>query len=72
MLLSVFLFFKAFFFMPEPVADVPASIYDFKMDGLAGGTIDFSQYKGKKILIVNTAIIQSQQRQPCHCRHSGQ
>ena len=31
------------------------SIYDFKMKSLTGGTIDFSQYKGKKILIVNTA-----------------
>ena len=32
-----------------------SSIYDFKVDGLSGGTIDFSQYKGKKIMIVNTA-----------------
>ncbi|GAA4320102.1 glutathione peroxidase [Flaviaesturariibacter amylovorans] len=31
------------------------SIYNFKVEGLSGGTIDFSQYKGKKILIVNTA-----------------
>jgi glutathione peroxidase len=31
------------------------SIYDFKVTGLDGKTIDFSQYKGKKILIVNTA-----------------
>ncbi|TCZ72205.1 glutathione peroxidase [Flaviaesturariibacter aridisoli] len=31
------------------------SIYDFKVDGLSGGTIDFAQFKGKKILIVNTA-----------------
>lgn len=31
------------------------SIYDFKVPGLEGGTIDFAQYKGKKILIVNTA-----------------
>ncbi|MFL5786984.1 MAG: glutathione peroxidase [Flavisolibacter sp.] len=32
-----------------------SSIYDFKVPGLEGGTIDFSKYKGKKILIVNTA-----------------
>src|SRR4051812_5440277 len=32
-----------------------SSIYDFKVEGLEGGTIDFSQYKGKKIMIVNTA-----------------
>ena len=32
-----------------------SSIYDFKVAGLEGGEIDFSKYKGKKILIVNTA-----------------
>lgn len=32
-----------------------ASIYDFKVDGLEGGSIDLSQFKGKKIMIVNTA-----------------
>jgi len=32
-----------------------ASIYDFKVPGLEGNTIDLSAYKGKKILIVNTA-----------------
>ncbi len=31
------------------------SIYDFKVPGLTGVEIDFSQFKGKKILIVNTA-----------------
>ena len=31
------------------------SIYQFKVPGLLGGTIDFSQFKGKKILVVNTA-----------------
>ena len=29
---------------------IKSSIYDFKVDGLSGGTIDFSQFKGKKIL----------------------
>ena len=32
-----------------------SSIYQFKVPGLDGGTIDFSKFKGKKILIVNTA-----------------
>ena len=32
-----------------------SSIYDFKVEGLEGGMIDLSQYKGKKIMIVNTA-----------------
>lgn len=31
------------------------SIYDFKVPGLEGNTIEFSKYEGKKILIVNTA-----------------
>ncbi len=31
------------------------SIYDFKVPGLDGKTIDLSVYKGKKIMIVNTA-----------------
>jgi glutathione peroxidase len=32
-----------------------ASVYDFKVTGLDGNPIDLSHYKGKKILIVNTA-----------------
>jgi len=31
------------------------SLYDFKVEGLLGGQIDFSKFKGKKVLIVNTA-----------------
>lgn len=34
--------------------DVP-NIFNFKVESIDGGTIDFSQFKGKKILIVNTA-----------------
>lgn len=43
------------FFFGAPKNDVPKSIYDFKVAALDGSTIDFSKYKGKKILIVNTA-----------------
>jgi glutathione peroxidase len=35
--------------------EVAGSIYDFKMKALDGKEVDFAQYKGKKILIVNTA-----------------
>ena len=31
------------------------SLYDFKMPALDGKPVDFSQYKGKTVLIVNTA-----------------
>jgi glutathione peroxidase len=34
---------------------IPASIYDFKVKAIDGGEIDFSAFKGKKILIVNVA-----------------
>lgn len=33
----------------------PASIYDFKIASLDGKSIDFSAYKGKTLMIVNTA-----------------
>jgi glutathione peroxidase len=52
--LAMLLFFP-FFFTPKPQAEIPASIYDFKVKALDGGIIDFSQFRGKKILIVNTA-----------------
>lgn len=32
-----------------------ASVYDFKVNSLDGKLVDFSQYKGKTLLIVNTA-----------------
>ena len=31
------------------------TIYQFKVPAIDGGTIDFSKFKGKKILVVNTA-----------------
>ncbi|MBL7845190.1 MAG: glutathione peroxidase [Cyclobacteriaceae bacterium] len=38
----------------EPL-QATGSIYDFKMADLSGREIDFSQFRGKKLLIVNTA-----------------
>lgn len=35
--------------------DLPASIHGFKITTLEGKEIDLSQYKGKKMLLVNTA-----------------
>ena len=52
----LFIFNFLFFWLPSPPKEeVPKSIYDFKVASLDGGTIDFSKFKGKKILIVNTA-----------------
>ncbi|HEY0608250.1 MAG TPA: glutathione peroxidase, partial [Chitinophaga sp.] len=33
----------------------PGSFYSFKVESIDGGKINFADYKGKKILIVNTA-----------------
>ena len=44
---------KATAFAERPV--VLQNIYSFKVAALDGGSIDFSTFKGKKILIVNTA-----------------
>lgn len=44
-----------FLFMSAFTANPVKNIYDFKIKSLDGGVIDFSQFKGKKILIVNTA-----------------
>ncbi len=42
--------------MNNPVTiDSLPSIHGFKVESLEGGILDFSQFKGKKILIVNTA-----------------
>jgi glutathione peroxidase len=41
--------------MNNSSVELPKSIHQFKVIGLDGGEIDFSTFKGKKILIVNTA-----------------
>lgn len=43
------------FLFPYKYRDIPPGIYDFKVRSIDGGTIDFAAFKGKKILIVNTA-----------------
>ena len=43
-------------FVSKPIDSIQTqTIYDFKVASLNGGTIDFADFKGKKILIVNTA-----------------
>lgn len=39
----------------DAIGNPPKTIYQFKVPSIEGGTIDFSKYKGKKILVVNTA-----------------
>ena len=40
---------------PKFDENIPVSVYQFKVAALDGNEIDFSTFKGKKILIVNTA-----------------
>ncbi len=51
--LTVLAFCSLLLFAFAPAA--VTSIHEFKVPDIDGGTIDFSQYKGKKILVVNTA-----------------
>ncbi len=39
----------------DETATAQKNIYDFSIKSVDGGVIDFAKYKGKKILIVNTA-----------------
>ena len=53
----ILLFFSFIFFAAPDTSDdkIHKSIYDYKVEALDGSTIDFADFKGKKILIVNTA-----------------
>lgn len=54
LMLSIPFFWTGLF--SKPAASIQTqTIYDFKVESLTGGTIDFAAFKGKKILIVNTA-----------------
>ena len=46
---------KMFIFILFLMLTSEQTIYDFKMNSLDGQQIDFSQYKGKNLLIVNVA-----------------
>jgi glutathione peroxidase len=45
------LFISSMLFLLQTIG----SVHEFKVQGIDGKTIDFTKYKGKKILIVNTA-----------------
>ena len=52
LLLALSIILLTSFYSPTKKAN---SIYKFKVEALDGGIIDFARFKGKKILIVNTA-----------------
>lgn len=51
----LFILMFSFFGLFNSKAQTPKSIHSYKVESLDGKTIDFSKFKGKKILIVNTA-----------------
>jgi Glutathione peroxidase len=53
LIITIMLF--SFLFSPKPLDAQIKSIYDITVTSLDGKKIDFAQFKGKKILIVNTA-----------------
>jgi glutathione peroxidase len=55
LIMGILSFLSENFTFAQTNKEVTGSIYDFKMTSLEGEEIDFSQYKGKNILIVNTA-----------------
>ena len=44
-----------FFFKSSVLANYDKIFYDFKIESISGEVIDFKEYKGKVVLIVNTA-----------------
>ena len=44
-----------FFFKSSVLANYDKIFYDFNIEGISGEVIDFNEYKGKAVLIVNTA-----------------
>ncbi len=52
---KILIILMAFFGLFSSQAQQAKSIHSFKVKALDGKTIDFSKFKGKKILIVNTA-----------------
>jgi len=55
MRITILLLMLSFFSSPKPLDAQTKSVYDIKIEALDGGSIDLANFKGKKILIVNTA-----------------
>lgn len=54
-LLIVTFMFSSFFGSAAKSQNTQGSIYEFKLNALNGKPVDFEQYKGKYLLVVNTA-----------------
>ncbi|WPP53623.1 glutathione peroxidase [Catalinimonas niigatensis] len=54
-ILTLSLLSFAFIHPMEKNSEVPASFYEFSLNNIEGKAVDFSQFKGKKVLLVNVA-----------------
>jgi glutathione peroxidase len=53
--MGIISFLSAVFTRNKPVQSASGSVYDFRLKLLSGKEIELSQFKGKKLMIVNTA-----------------
>ncbi len=63
MKLRFLVLFNFLFLCAQAKDDIAKSIYDYKLKAQNGSTIDLSQYRGKKIMIVNTPVNDETARQ---------
>lgn len=55
LILTLSVFSLAFIEPMKTSSDVPASFYEFSLNSIDGKPVSFSQFKGKKVLLVNVA-----------------
>jgi glutathione peroxidase len=55
MRISILLCMFSYFLSPKPLDAQTKTVYDINIEALDGGSINLANFKGKKILIVNTA-----------------
>lgn len=54
-IMGILALFSERFFSSAKKKNVKGSVYDFRIKGLDGTPVDFARYRGKHLLIVNTA-----------------
>ena len=55
LVMGLFAFLSERFSTSNPPGQTTASFYDFKIPSLSGEEIDFSKFRGRKVIVVNTA-----------------
>ena len=55
LIMGLFAFLSEHLSASKPPGQTAASFYDFKIPSLSGEEVDFSKFKGRKVIVVNTA-----------------